>query len=70
MDKREMLKSMLNNLINDKREEADLDLHAYLTTKMKEVSGISVPTETETVDDTTGETVSADEVETDTTGDV
>lgn len=42
-DKREMLKSMLNNLIHDKREEADMDLHNYLTAKMKSVSGISGP---------------------------
>lgn len=40
MDKREMLKSMLNNLINDKSEEATLDLHNYLTTKMRDVTGL------------------------------
>jgi hypothetical protein len=34
------LKSMLNNLINDKPEEATLDLHNYLTDKMKDVAGI------------------------------
>ena len=39
MDSREALKSMLNNLINDKQEEASLDLHNYLTTKMKVVAG-------------------------------
>lgn len=39
MDKREQLRSMLNNLINDKPEEATLDLHNYLTGKMKEVAG-------------------------------
>jgi hypothetical protein len=43
MDKREALRSMLNNLINDKQAEAQLDLHSYLTDKMKEVSGL-VPT--------------------------
>ena len=41
MDKREALKSMLNNLINDKPEEASLDLHNYLTAKMREVSGLA-----------------------------
>jgi hypothetical protein len=41
MDKREALKSMLNNLINDKPEEASLDLHNYLTTKMRDVSGLA-----------------------------
>jgi hypothetical protein len=35
------LKSMLNNLINDKHEEASLDLHGYFTNKMKELSGLS-----------------------------
>ena len=34
------LRSMLNNFINDKPEEATLDLHNYLTTKMKDVAGI------------------------------
>ena len=41
MDKREALRSMLNNLINDKQAEAELDLHSYLTDKMKEVSGLT-----------------------------
>lgn len=41
MENRENLRSMLNNLINDKQEEASLDLHNYLTTKMREVSGIA-----------------------------
>lgn len=40
MDNKEALKSMLNNLINDKPEEASLDLHNYLTVKMKDVAGI------------------------------
>jgi len=38
MDNREALKSMLNNLINDKPEEATLDLHNYLTTQVKLVT--------------------------------
>ena len=37
---RENLKSMLTNLINDNREEASLDLHNYLSAKMKEIAGI------------------------------
>jgi hypothetical protein len=41
MDKREALRSMLNNLINDKPEEATLDLHGYLSVKMKEVAGLA-----------------------------
>jgi hypothetical protein len=43
MDKREALKSMLNNLINDKHEEASMDLHGYMTAKMQEISGIGQP---------------------------
>lgn len=38
MDKHEALKSMITNLINDKPEEAKVDLHSYLTDKMREVS--------------------------------
>jgi hypothetical protein len=37
---RDALKSMLNNLINDKPEEATLDFHNYVTGKMKSVAGI------------------------------
>jgi hypothetical protein len=40
MDKREILKSMLHNLINDKPEEATLDFHNYITPKTREVAGI------------------------------
>jgi len=49
------LKSMLNNFINDKPEEATLDLHGYLTTKMKDVAGISVADEPLVDDDTVPE---------------
>jgi hypothetical protein len=56
MDKRETLKSMLNNIINDKPEEAAVDMHAYLSDKMKEVMGtapqVSEPATTTEVDDT------------------
>ena len=56
MDSRENLKSMLNNLINDKSEEASLDLHTYLTAKMRDVAGINTaasddPADTEDEDD-------------------
>ena len=40
---REALKNMLNNLINDKQEEATLDLHNYLSAKMKDVTGFATP---------------------------
>jgi len=41
MDKREALKSMLNNVINDNTDAASLDLHNYLAIKMREVSGLA-----------------------------
>jgi hypothetical protein len=43
MDKRETLRSMLNNFINDKPEQASLDLHNYFTQKMRDVAGLSQP---------------------------
>lgn len=43
MDRKDALKSMLNNLINDRQEEASLDLHNYLTGKMRDVSGLGTP---------------------------
>ena len=50
--KKEALKSMLNNLINDKHEEAALDLHGYMTAKMQEISGIGqAPAPTESSDE-------------------
>jgi hypothetical protein len=47
MDKREALKSMLNNLINDKPEQATLDFHNYLAPKMREIAGVGQPPATE-----------------------
>ncbi len=40
-DKREALRSMLNNLINDKRAEAELDFHNYVTAKSRDVTGLA-----------------------------
>lgn len=37
----ETLRSMLNNFINDNTEQAQLDLHDYLTQKMKDVAGLN-----------------------------
>lgn len=64
-DKREMLKSMLNNLIHDKREEADMDLHNYLTAKMKSVAGISGTDQSDLTDDTPPEGADALELSAD-----
>ena len=36
-----LLKSMLNNFINDRHEEATMDLHNYMTQKMRTVSGLA-----------------------------
>lgn len=46
----ETLKSMLNNLINDNHAQADMDLHNYLTDKMKQVAG-TAPVQQDIVDD-------------------
>jgi len=40
MDKRDLLKSVLQNFINDKHDEAKADFHQYLTIKSKEITGI------------------------------
>lgn len=52
MDKREALKSMITNLINDRSEEASLDFHSYLTDKMRDISGVAAAdtTQVETPD--------------------
>jgi hypothetical protein len=39
------LKSMLNNFINDKPEEATMDLHTYITSKTREVAGLDTTPE-------------------------
>lgn len=41
MSDKELLKSMLNNFINDNQEQASMDLHTYFTGKMQEVSGLA-----------------------------
>lgn len=52
MDRKEQLKSMLQNFINDKPEAAQLDFHSYVSDKMTDVSGmkskeVTEPKETE-----------------------
>lgn len=37
----EQLRSMLNNLINEKSAEATIDFHQYLTEKVKSIVGLS-----------------------------
>lgn len=64
MDKREVLKSMLNNLINDKPEEAALDFHNYAVPKMRDIAGLS---SSEVIDDE--EVTVDDDVDVTSTGD-
>ena len=55
MDKRDLLKSVLQNFINDKPDEAKADFHQYLTLKSKEITGIGatpVAQETTEIKDT------------------
>ena len=40
MDRRDLLKSMLQNFINDKADDAKQDFHQYLTLKSKEITGL------------------------------
>ena len=40
MDEKEKLRSMLDNLINDNGEEAELDFHSYLQGKMQDELGM------------------------------
>ncbi len=37
----ESLRNMLNNIINEKQEEASLDFHSYLKTKIRETVGLN-----------------------------
>lgn len=51
MDKREILKNMLHNLINDKPEEAAMDFHNYITPKTREIAGLGMPAQAAQSDD-------------------
>ena len=58
-DPREQLKSMLQDLINDKPEQAEVTIHNYIVAKTQQLAGLGQPAHTEiddasdTVDDTT-----------------
>lgn len=43
MSDKENLKNMLDNLINDKAEDAQVNFHSYLQSKMQDVLGNEVP---------------------------
>jgi hypothetical protein len=54
MADKELLKKVLNDLINDNQESATLALHSYLTTKTQEVVGFNhVTMNDETTNDET-----------------
>lgn len=53
MDRKELLKSMLQDVINDRQEQASVTLHDYFVGKMRDVTGLgAAPQETETATDT------------------
>ncbi len=52
MADKEKLRNMLDNLVNDKSEQAAVDFHDYLGDKMKDTLGVEPPADTdEVVDD-------------------
>ena len=59
MDKRDLLKSVLQNFINDKPDEAKADFHQYLTLKSKEITGIGATPSFAQDDQEHSETVTA-----------
>lgn len=44
-DHSELLKSMLQSIINDRQEEASVTMHDYFVSKTREVSGLGGQTE-------------------------
>lgn len=46
MENKEHLKTMLNNIVHDRNEEASVDFHNYLQAKMREL--VNPTTEQET----------------------
>jgi len=64
MADKELLKSVLNDLINDKHEQASVSLHSYLTTKTQEVAGLAQQHTEVTDDEEVIETDDEDVVET------
>lgn len=40
MDSKEQLRSMLQDIINDREEQASVSMHDYLVAKMREVSNL------------------------------
>jgi hypothetical protein len=58
----ETLKVMLQDIINDRQEQAAVTMHDYFVAKSREVAGIVPPTVEDTTDtDDTNDTPPADE---------
>lgn len=47
MDHKEALKSMLQDVINDKMEQASVTMHDYFVAKTREVTGLAQQPQTE-----------------------
>lgn len=67
MADKEKLRNMLDNLINDKSEQAQVDFHDYLGDKMKDTLGVSPPeaAEADEADEAAEADKDVDAVETD-----
>ena len=48
-DRKELLKSMLSNFINDNQEQAEMDLHNFLTLKSQRIVGTNQEVQPESV---------------------
>lgn len=46
MDNKDLLKGMLQDVINDRMEQASVTMHDYFVAKTREVTGLALPTET------------------------
>lgn len=55
MDQKEALKSMLQDVINDKMEQASVTMHDYFVAKTREVTGLAQAPAVEEDDTTTAE---------------
>ena len=53
-DPREQLKSMLQDLINDRPEQAEVTIHNYIVAKTQQMAGLTEPSHTE-IDDVSTE---------------
>lgn len=48
MDSKEQLRSMLQDIINDREEQASVAMHNYLVSKMREVSNLGPASDIDT----------------------